>query len=269
MRLAIRPSVWVFFALACFLRRLSPWGMVMACMAIHELGHLFAAELAGCRIRCLTVTPLGCSMLLDPEPAMLGLLELPLALAGPAFSGAFWLLCQRLGLPQPWQEANRMLFAFNLLPLLPLDGGRALRSLLAWAWGLADATRRAALFSALLAGLLLGIGAWIGQYGLCLMAGLLLLEAIREARRADWLWLRMLTQEKVRHMSRTPLPLKQLAAPADMPLGQVLKGFSPSFYYQVLVMDGKRRPVALLEEERLVQVLMMQGAQIPLGRIVP
>jgi len=269
MRLAVRPSVWFACALAYYFRQMAPLGMLMTCMAVHELGHLLIAELAGCRVRCLTVTSLGCSMLMEPEPAMLGFLELPLALAGPVLSGTFWMLARQLCFPQAWQDTNRILFAFNLLPLLPLDGGRALRSLLAHSLGLAGATRRTALFSAVLSCLLMAAGFFARQYALCVMVGFTLLESLREARRADWLWLRMLTQEKSRRMRRVPLPLKQLAAPAQMPLGQVLKGFSPCYYYQVLVVDAKGRPLALLEEERLVQALLVQGAQMPLGRIAP
>ena len=83
-------------------------------------------------------------------PSALG--ELRIALAGPAvtavLSAAFWLL-SAVGLPEAadgvvtWLAViNLVLLGFNMLPALPLDGGRVLHALVVALDGAIDASRR-------------------------------------------------------------------------------------------------------------------------------
>ncbi len=102
-----------------------PLGWILAAGAaalIHELGHLLALWVAGERVRMLELGAFGARIETGPlEPET----ELVCALAGP-LAGALVCLGWRL-----WPEAAlaaAIQTAFNLLPLLPLDGGRALNS---------------------------------------------------------------------------------------------------------------------------------------------
>jgi Zn-dependent protease/CBS domain-containing protein len=111
-------------------------------VVIHELGHAITARLYGVRTRSITLWLLGGVAQLEQIPRQRGA-EAIVAIVGPIVSLALGGLCL-VGLafvPASLVAAqfvfmylariNFMLAIFNLLPALPLDGGRVVRSLLA------------------------------------------------------------------------------------------------------------------------------------------
>jgi len=128
---------------------------------VHELAHSLVARAKGIRMQSITLLMFGGVAQMDegtPEPKT----ELPMALAGPLMSLVFGLACCGLVYVVPdmtadpgWQGVlvfvfgylgvlNILLFAFNLIPAFPVDGGRVLRAVLATRMPLDRATGIAA-----------------------------------------------------------------------------------------------------------------------------
>jgi Zn-dependent protease/CBS domain-containing protein len=139
---------------------------------LHELGHAVQARRDGMRIEGITLWLLGgVARFRDMFPSALA--ELRIALAGPAvtavIAGALVLLSWGLPLPESVDAVaawlgwiNLTLLAFNLLPALPLDGGRVLRSLLWHVRGdFASATRVAGRAGQGFAYLMIGLGIFV------------------------------------------------------------------------------------------------------------
>ena len=128
--------------------------------ALHEAGHLLALYLLGGRAAGVRITVFGAELRTDAAhlsyPA-----ELAVTLAGPAANLACGLLLARLG---AWTAAGAhlSLCAFNLLPVRPLDGGRALELLVSALAGPAAGERIARRAGALTA-LALGLGAVVAD----------------------------------------------------------------------------------------------------------
>jgi len=119
--------------------------LLLAAITLHELGHSLVSMAFGCRVHDITLMVIGGRASLDNMPRKYWQ-EFLVAVAGPAVS----LVIGLLGLIVPellinlnvitdqmavflvravgW--TNLMLFAFNLLPAFPMDGGRILRSAL-------------------------------------------------------------------------------------------------------------------------------------------
>jgi Zn-dependent protease/CBS domain-containing protein len=150
--------------------------LFFASVLIHELSHAFVARMEGIRIQDIQLHIFGGWARLIGEPPT-PMAELRIAVAGPISSFLlaifFWLwlaAVQTLSGGEPEARAaaaaflylavaNLFLAMFNLLPGLPLDGGRALRAIL---WqrrqDILSATRTTMKFGVWLAYLLIAYG---------------------------------------------------------------------------------------------------------------
>jgi Zn-dependent protease len=131
------------------------WGVVIALglfvsVVLHELGHAFVAQAMGVRVRSITLMMLGGVAAMDRIPER-PFAEFRLSIVGPLVSFALGLLLLAIGTRAVSPDlqffgywlgnANLVLGVFNLLPAFPLDGGRALRSLVAARSGHVRATQ--------------------------------------------------------------------------------------------------------------------------------
>jgi Zn-dependent protease/CBS domain-containing protein len=171
-----------------------------ASLLLHELGHALVARREGMEIDGITLWLFGGVARFRGMFPSAGA-EFRIAIAGPLVTlalGLFFLLAGlAAGLPNALHGViawlgymNLVLLAFNMLPALPLDGGRVLRSLLwrargdfAWATTVAATIGRGFGFALIGLGLLLFIfqGAFSGAW-LAFVGWFLLQAATAEAR---------------------------------------------------------------------------------------
>jgi len=153
------------------------WGMgiggalgLFASVILHELGHSLVAQRYGVEIRGITLFLFGGVAELASEPPS-PRAELWVAIAGPVTSAFlslafFGLVAVGGAMPPPLLAVvgylafiNMMLVLFNLVPAMPLDGGRILRAIL---WARSGNLRRATKISSQIGGLfgmvLIGLG---------------------------------------------------------------------------------------------------------------
>ncbi len=128
---------------------------LFASVAVHELGHAFAARRYDIEVESITLWILGGLASLTQFPREWNK-EFWIAVAGPVTSlllaGGCWAVLQTLPSNSPvvvfvvgWLAiTNLVLAVFNMLPAFPMDGGRVLRALLARRRSYAQATRIAA-----------------------------------------------------------------------------------------------------------------------------
>lgn len=144
-----------------------PLATVLGAAAVHELGHWTVLRLFGAEVTGFRVSVLGAVLETDSRRLSYGR-ELAAVLAGPAANLLSALTLTAVGEGR-WPAAvgaNLVLCAFNLLPIRPLDGGRALYLLAAWLMGpsAGEAAGRwagtftAAALAALIGGIIWGTG---------------------------------------------------------------------------------------------------------------
>lgn len=194
----------------------------------HEAGHLLLLILFGKMPRQISLTPFG-GMMEMPKENVPSVQLFFIALAGPLFSALGCLFCL-LGyrdafLPEsfclPFFRANLLLMLFNLLPALPLDGGRMLQALLS-AFLPRHAVEKALLSVANMAALFLIFlslkSAWQGQYQFApAYAGAYLMYAAgMEGRKSPLRYYSSLVGR--RSGKQLSYPVQQLAVPEDTPL---------------------------------------------------
>jgi Zn-dependent protease/CBS domain-containing protein len=171
------------------------------CVVLHELGHSLVAQRFGVRVREILLLPIGgvARLLREPQKAWQ---ELLIAVAGPAVNVvialALWVLVL-VAFPAGYLSGNwkmvpeaslRTLIAgllfgniglavFNMIPALPMDGGRVLRSALAMVIGRPRATNIAGFVGQVLAAGLVAYGLKESPI-LALIGGFVFLGATQE-----------------------------------------------------------------------------------------
>jgi stage IV sporulation protein FB len=106
---------------------------VVSAAALHELGHYLVLRACGIRVRGLRLNVFGAEMKIESGGVSYGR-ELAAVLAGPIANLLCALMLLTMG-RDTLAGAHLVLCAFNLLPVRPLDGGRALELAVAWAAG--------------------------------------------------------------------------------------------------------------------------------------
>ncbi len=124
-------------------------GIALSSLILHEFCHALAARLLRVRVMELELMPMGGAARMEDlwslRPQQVALISL----AGPAANALLIAMASTLAFSEvigPWTamlwiEANLSLMLFNLMPVLPLDGGRVLCALLGAVMGERRAVR--------------------------------------------------------------------------------------------------------------------------------
>lgn len=243
---------------------------LFACVVAHEFGHITMAARFGGVTQDVVLLPIGgvARMTRIPEkPSQ----ELLVALAGPAVNVViFGVLLAAIG-PQTMLAqiatgdgipliselaiANLVLAVFNLLPAFPMDGGRALRALLAMRLGRDSATEIAARVGHVLA---IGLGAY-GLFGgnpmLMLVAVFIYFGASSEASGTR-------LHAFAHHLRARDAMLTRLGVVGpEAVLSDAVDLLIHSTQHDIPVLDAMAKPVGLLTRDALARALHAHGPQ--------
>ena len=176
-----------FFLLAALALIVSPWEIaasVLLAALLHECGHLLALKAFRVPVEGLRLTALGAELYARGARRLSYARELAVTLAGCGVNLACGFLTALAARRLSWEGgflfagAHFLLAAFNLLPIPPLDGSRALTLLVSFVLGPAAGDAAAAVtglaFSLALVGAGIYVAAETGGGVLFLLASLAL-----------------------------------------------------------------------------------------------
>ncbi len=227
---------------------------------VHELSHSVVALGYGLPVRRILLYPLGGISEIEREPQTPGR-EFCVSAAGPALSlllgAAGWGLTRVVtagiggSLVRQLMFANIIVGIFNLLPGLPLDGGRMLRALV---WKLtgrpATATIAAAWVGRVLAIALLVIPFYSGELSGGDMVSTLWVVVI-----AAFMWIgagqsirATKFRERLPELQARRLARRAISVPASTPLAEAIRQADASRARAVVVVDHDNRPIAIVNE---------------------
>jgi Zn-dependent protease/CBS domain-containing protein len=227
---------------------------------VHELSHSVVARGYGLPVRRILLYPLGGISEIDKEPQTPSR-EFLVSAAGPALSlllGAVgWGLTKVVtdgvsgSLVRQLMMANIIVGLFNLLPGLPLDGGRMLRAVV---WKLtkrpATATIVAAWVGRALAIALLVIPFYSGR-----LSGGDMVSTLWVAVIAAFIWIgagqsirATKFRERLPELQARRLARRAISVSASTPLAEAIRQADESRARAVVVVDHDNKPIAILNE---------------------
>jgi Zn-dependent protease/predicted transcriptional regulator len=185
-------------------RGLALAAIILASVILHDIGHAVVAVRRGIPVRGIMLLPIGGVTLMDPHDHLDSIKnparETWISLAGPLVSlllvvssGAVLLALKpaanlwvkpwitATALPRSFFWVNVWLFALNLLPAVPMDGGRILRTWLARKMEFQQATRRAVTLGHIFAATFMFLGAVSSQW--LMLVGLFMFVAAQMEER--------------------------------------------------------------------------------------
>jgi Zn-dependent protease len=166
--------------------------LLFGSVLLHELGHSLVAQHFGIRIASIDLHLMG-GMALMTRPPRNAREEILIAAAGPLVSLAlgccFFVIAYALGAPRVWPSlayapayVNVAMCVFNLIPALPMDGGRIFRAALSMRLGPLRATKVAATVSRSFAVVFMVAGLINHWWSLCIISLLLFFMVGNEER---------------------------------------------------------------------------------------
>lgn len=247
--------------------------LLFACVVAHEFGHVLVARHYDSSTRDILLLPIGGISRMERMPER-PMQELAVAVAGPAVSIAIGTaLTLLVGLPtvqsieSPALDAllprlavtNLFLALFNLLPAFPMDGGRALRAILAMRIGASGATRIAARFGH-------GIAASLFLFGLLAANPFLLLIAVfvyfgASAEAADSKLRQLAQNTRISDVMRSNV--RTIGSRATLADGIELMLHAGQHAIPVTGTDGSF--LGVLTKEKLVQAIQRSGVEAPIS----
>lgn len=257
--------------------------LIFALVIGHELAHLLTAKAYGFKVVGLELFPFGGAAYCDDLFEGRKLEESMMALAGPVFNVALLFAAQALRWNGIWTgeladdfvRFNFWLAAFNLIPVLPLDGGRVVRAILAEGFGFVRTTKFLAWAGKWLGVLLAlyGIILWgsgklaEGPLTFIILGGFFWLVGSKEISSAHITFLRQLTRKKEELVSKGLMRSKWLTVHRDTPLVRIVEEFTPDRYAMISLANDKMGLAKILTETDVLEGMLREGIRFPVGKL--
>ncbi len=280
----LHPLFLVLLAVSIYGHFFRPLALLFAVVLLHEWGHALVAIRLGYTVASIELYPFGgVAQLVGKNVGWKPQHEVAIAVAGPLvnlFLALFATLLLVTGavseaLARPFISLNFTLMFFNLLPALPLDGGRIARASLAASRGFETATKVVTRMSLVIsAGLVLlgGVALWLGypDAGMLILGVFLLVSALGLRRQNRYETLRFLDHKR-REIPPTQ-PLRTLVVAEDVGIGNVAAQLVPGAYHLIYLQNQTLLPEETLtlsqpiEERELLRAIFEDGLWLePIG----
>jgi Zn-dependent protease len=255
--------------------------LLFASVLVHELSHCVVARAFGLTVRRVQLYPLGGFSEIEQEPPTPAR-EFAVSVVGPltslALAGLGWGLHVALnptGIPRVLIDqlilANLVLGAFNLLPGLPLDGGRILR---AGVWKLTGRPGTATIAAA-----------WAGRaLAVALVAvPFLMLGGRLSLTNTSVLWLAVIAvfmwmssgqairaakvRDRLPGLQARRLARRAIAIPGNIPLAEAIRRADEAQARALVVIDHDSTPIAIVNETAVMATPPQRRPWIEVGSL--
>ncbi len=236
----------------------------------HELSHVAAMKICRISAKRLDVQPFGICAYLNNVSVFSSYKEAFIAVCGPLFnfSAAAVLFILKSYINFSYLEyliyINLSMGVFNLLPALPLDGGRIFRSLLSMKFGIIKAYNFMLSLSKKIIVLILAFGIIIilfvpFNFSLLLISVFLLSNVTAEEKCLNRIILKDILSAKEKPKTNVPLETKAVTVFKGAPAKSILKLLSFDYFLEILITDQNGRIIYTASESEVISLLVNLG----------
>lgn len=276
MRIKLNIFFILFLFVSCIIGWLQQSLIMFAGVIIHEFGHVLIAKKLRIKVYEVELMPYGGVSRMEELSKLGGIAEAVVSAAGPASS---LILALTFGFFREYSEVlesvyryNLIICLFNLLPVIPLDGGKIARNLLCFFIGYRQATKILASAGKITAFLLLVsnicmLAAGSRSGALIIAAVFLYLGALKEEKNSSYYYLFTGNNTKKTMIALGRIKKRFIKAQEDTPIRLVVNKFSPVTLCCVEVSDEVGRMNRMLSEDEIIEGFLKYGYDGRIGQI--
>ncbi len=267
----------IFLAASFLLGVTSLFILVMLSVSLHETGHMAAALSVGKRVSEIRVLPYGLSVSVR-EQTHLPAHSMVIYLSGPAASILLFLLLRHISaltgssLMHTASHINFSIAVFNMLPVLPLDGGKLLREILAAKLGYNLSSRMLKRITAILlvvtaAGSLVMMLAgyvYISLWGACIF---IFVSCEKEKTEGPLMNIKNILNRHSRIKNKGVYPIRHLAVFTSTRLGEVIKHMDFNRLHIIYTIDSKNAVKGRHTEFEIIEAAVRYGSSTKMGEL--
>jgi len=266
---------------AIFTKQIRTVLFLYAIVFVHECFHLMATQILKVPIKGIRIMPYGITLKIKSHYISQPEHEIIIATAGP-FANIlmiiFALILKSYCPVKPddmifFVFANTVIAAVNLIPALPLDGGRILKAALTLKWGFIKAANFTLKITEICIVILFIGGIWLlyvthFNLSLFIISFFLTWNMLGERRNIRVIVSKDIIYCKEKLLNKGIVHTKHIAALYDMPARKLLHHFSYNFFYLITVIDHNMNVIGTLTEVQIIEGLVRLGSHVRVGEIM-
>jgi len=277
----VRIKLNVFFILFLFASYFAGWLrqslLLFASVLLHEAGHVLAAKCLGMRVYEVELLPYGGVARMEELSKYGGFAEAAVSAAGPAVSLVLAMVCFLLRVYSELFEFactyNLVICLFNLIPVIPMDGGRIARNVMVFFMGYRQATRSLVLAGKAVAFVLAGFNIHLLASGsrsaaLLIAAVFIYAGTAKEEKFSSYYYLFTGNSTKRKLIAGSRIRKRLVRVGEDMPIKWVVDRLSPVTLCQAEVVGDNGQIKRILNEEEIMDGFLKYGYYGRIGQII-
>lgn len=281
----IRISYFILFILifSMFFNYFSQILVLISVVLIHELAHCCAGKYFNIQISEIKLFAFGGVAKSNRDIETNPREEIMIALAGPLSN--FLLLALILpivhllnikieGMVQLFLITNLSIGLFNLLPILPLDGGRILRGVIGYYIGVKKATTIVIKLGYFLCALLFTIGIYLTivynvEYIFLSMVSIYIITSNKkEKEKIEYIFIKNLVLKKKSLFSEGTMEAKYMIAMDFIEVKKIFDEFTLEKYHIITVINSRGKVIGSLSESEIIDAVIKYNNNITLGDLL-
>ncbi|HEY5586557.1 MAG TPA: site-2 protease family protein [Ruminiclostridium sp.] len=246
----------------------------------HELGHIVTALFSGAKIYRLRILPIGLNAEID-DSLCSKYRKIYIYMAGPCINIISAIVIYILYASHFVSKEltlgvyiNMWLAFFNLLPILPLDGGKIAMEMLSEHFGLFKASKKMHILSVLLSIVVICLGLMVfkqSQYNFSLvLVGIYILVCNRKSKKETaFMNIKNFVYRRAKIIRKGIYPAREIVVMKNVKLSEVIKAMDyANMFHLVNVLDENLRLIKVMTEQEILDALMLNSIDTTFDKLL-